>query len=1178
MKQHNQVPDTNPVEPYKRFKITEWCIENKTTVYVLTILITLAGIFTYNSLPKENFPDIVIPQFYIQTINAGTSPADVENLITKQIEKELKAVNGVKKVTSSSVENFSAVIVEFTSGIAVPVAKQRVKDAVDRARPNLPQTLTQEPQVQEIEFSEFPIMQVNVSGNYQLNKLKEYAEDLEDAIEELPEIRRVDIVGALEREFQINVDMYKMQAAGITFNDISQAIASQNINVSGGELSVNGVRRTLRVAGEFKNVEQIQNVIVRSARGSSKFLREIAEVKDSFKEKQDFARLDGKAVLSLSVIKRGGENLITASEKIEEIIDEYKRTRFPEGLTVTITGDQSDSTRNTLNDLVATVILGFIFVVFILMFFMGTTDALFVGLSVPLSAFMAFLIISILAYFFPGLKFTLNTVVMFAFLLAIGIVVDDAIVVIENTHRIFHEEHIPIKLAVKKAAGEVFYPVLSGTLVNVAPFVPLMFWPGIIGEFMRYLPITLIATLFASLFVAFIMNPIFAADFMKREDENAKNKGFRALLPTLLVLVGIAILAFGIYFGLKFSSPEINNTRYSVEVKTRGQGGLLWLGIGNFFLFLAILVILNKYVLAPAIHRFQSGFIPRLKNGYRRTITYALRGSHAFFFIGAAIILLVMSFVVTGIMQPKVIFFPSGEPDFVYVYAKMPVGTDAVVTDSVTKIIEKRVYDVINPHKDKVKSVIVNVGKEAGNPQGTPAERQPASYRSKITVAFVELNKRIGFPTSQLLEAIRARTQDIPGLEISVEREQNGPPTGKPVSIEIAGDDFATLMNLEKQVRDGIRREGIAGVENLTSDLVMNKPEIVIDIDREKAGREGISTFAVASYIRTALFGNEASKFRDVKDEYEINVRVAEDQRNKIEELLAGNIAYLDMATGGFRQVPLSSVATIRYGTTFSSINRKNQERIITLGSNVLTGFNANEIVAQINSQVISNMTIPEGYSVRTAGEQEDQQETMDFLLGAFGAAMALMFFIMVAQFNSVSKPVIIFTTIVFSLIGVLLGFSLTGMTISIVMTGVGFIALAGIVVKNGIILMEFIEELRIRGEDLQTAIIDGGTTRLTPVLLTAAAAILGLIPLAIGMNIDFAGLFTRLNPNFFIGGESSIFWGPLAWTIIFGLIVTTFLTLLVVPCMYYLVEKAKARFGRKGSIENEKTVPVPAE
>ncbi len=1142
MKDHsNHIP---PAENggYKRFKITEWCIENKTAIYVFTVIISLAGIFTYQSLPKENFPDIIIPQFTIQTVQRSTSPADMENLVTKPIEKQLKAVNGIKRITSSSIENFSVVIVEFTAGISTAVAKQRVEDAVGRARPDLPNVLDQEPQIQEIEFSEFPIMQVNVAGDYPLDKLKQYAEDLEDAIEEMPEIRRVDLVGALEREIQINVDMFKMQAAGISFNDITQAVASENINASGGELNVNGIRRTLRVTGEFKNTQQIENVIVRSARGTTKFIKEIAEVKDSFKEKQDYARLDGKSVISLSVIKRGGQNLITASENIEHLIEEYKRTRFPKGLSITITGDQSESTRTTLNDLIATVILGFIFVTFVLMFFMGTTNAFFVGLSVPLSSLLAFVLIIFVARFMPSLNLTLNTIVMFAFLLALGIVVDDAIVVIENTHRLFHEEALTVKEAAKKAAGEVFVPVLSGTMVNVAPFVPLLFWPGIVGEFMKYLPITLIATLLASLIVAFVMNPVFAVDFMKRDDENA-DRSFRTLVKPLVVMAVLALIGYAI--GVAF---------------------------GNFMVFIILLYLLNHYVFTPLIHRFQSRTLPGLKNSYRRLMTYALVGKRSWWFIAASLVMLVISFVVTGIMQPKVIFFPSGEPDFVYLYAKLPVGSDAAVTDSVTRIIEKRVAQVLTLPDGKrnpiVRSVITNVGKETASASGSPADRQPASYKSKLTVAFVPLDERIGVSTSDILEKIRERTADIPGTEISVEREQNGPPTGKPVSLEIAGEDFATLLKLEKDVRAGIRRVGIEGIEDLKSDLVLNKPEIIVNIDNEKASREGISTAVVAGFIRTALYGQEAAKFRDNEDEYEINVRVAEDQRQKVEQLLSSNISYLDMSTGQFRQVPVNAVADVRYGTTFSSINRKNQERLITLGSNVLTGYNPNEIVARINDEVLSELDLPEGYSVRTAGEQEDQQETMNFLGLAAISAILLMFMIMVFQFNSVSKPLIIFTTIVFSLIGVLLGFSLTGMTISIVMTGVGFIALMGIVVKNGIILMEFIEELRHqRGEDLKTAIIDGGTTRLTPVLLTASAAILGLVPLAIGLNIDFGGLFARLDPHLFIGGESSIFWGPLAWTIIFGLLVTTFLTLVIVPCMYYNVERLKMRYSKKEKV-----------
>jgi multidrug efflux pump len=1154
MQNTNLSPNPESDRVHKRFGITEWCIENKMTVYVIVALVTIIGYATYLSLPKENFPDIILPQFTVQTIQFGTSPGDVENIITRPIEKQLKSVKKVKKVTSTSIENFSLVVVEFNTGITVSDAKDLVRSAVDKARPDLPTKLDQEPQVQEIELSETPIMNINLAGNYQLDKLKTYAEDLQDAIEELPEITRVDIVGALEREFQINVDIYKLQAAGLTFNDVAQAVAGENVNISGGELNVGGVRRTLRVTGEFTSTKQIRDVIVRSSRGNAKFLGEIAEVVDGFKEKQNYARLDGKTVITLNFIKRGGENLITASEKIEKTIEKMKQTGFPEGLSVTITGDSSENTKNTLNDLIATVILGFIFVVFVLMFFMGTTDAVFVGLSVPLSSLLAFLIISVIAAINPELKFTLNTVVMFAFLLALGIVVDDAIVVIENTHRIFHDENIPIKDAAKKAAGEVFAPVLSGTLVNVAPFFPLLFWPGIIGEFTKYLPITLIATLFASLFVAFVMNPVFAVDFMKREEEKNNRKNFKPLVRPLIILGVLAVIGYLINFGL-----------------------------GNFLVFLMVLIIANRYVLTPMTSGFQEKVLPRFKRGYQNLIRFALTKWYSWAFMVGALGMLVFSFWLFGAYPPKVIFFPSGEPDFVYVYNKMPVGTDAAVTDSVTRIIEKRVNQVLQTPDGKrnriIKSIITNVGIGAGDPQN-PADRQPASYKSKITVAFIDLNDRIGISTTDILKKIRDNVQGIPGTEISVEREANGPPVGKPVSIEIAGEDFKELMTIEQQIRTGIKQAGIEGIENLKSDLVMNKPEILVDIDKEKAAREGISTQTVALFIRTALFGFEASKFRDNKDEYPIQVRVREDQRTRVESLLSMNISFLDMASGTFRQIPINAVANIHYGTTFSGINRKDQERVITLGSGVIDGFNANEIMGAINNQVLPNLKLPTGYSVKTTGEQEQQNETAQFLLLAFAAAVGMMFFIMVVQFNSISKPLVIFTTIVFSLIGVLLGFTITQMSISIFMTGVGFIALAGIVVKNGIILLEFIEELRTRGEDLKTAIIDGGMTRLTPVLLTASAAILGLVPLAIGMNVDFAGLFTKFDPNFFIGGESSIFWGPLAWTIIFGLLVTTFLTLVIVPCMYYNVELFKKWLNRNKRpreevIETELAVPA---
>ncbi|MES2730401.1 MAG: efflux RND transporter permease subunit [Bacteroidota bacterium] len=1120
---------------HKEFSITNWCVENKTTIYVFTIIITLAGFFTYQNLPKEQFPDIIVPTIVIQTFHPGTSPEDVENLLTKPIEKELKAVTGVKRVKSNSIENFSLIIVEFNTGIEVPIAKQRVKDAVDRSKAELPSDLDRDPTIQEVEFSEFPIMNITLAGNYPLDKLKTYAEDLEEAIEEMREIKRVDILGALTREIQINMDLYRMQAAGITFSDVSQAIASENVNISGGEINVDNVRRNLRVTGEFKTVKSIGEVVVRSGLGGAVLLKEIAEIKDDFEEKQDYSRLDNNPVITLNVIKRGGENLIVASDNIFKVVEKLQKDRFPAGLKVSIIGDQSERTRTELNDLINTVILGFIFVVIVLMFFMGTNDAIFVGLSVPLSSLIAFAVIWGFAFLFPSLKFSLNTVVMFAFLLALGIVVDDAIVVIENTHRIFHmNPDITILKAAKMAAGEVFLPVLSGTLTNVAPFFPLLFWPGIVGEFMKYLPITLIVTLFASLLVAFVMNPVFAVSFMKR-DENGGVKKLNQMFVPLAVMAVVAVLGY-----------------------------LINVGLGNFVVFIILIYLLNNFVLTPLTHRFQHGSLVRLKNGYRKLISFVIRGKRPAWFVAGAVGLFIFSIFITGVVK----FFPSGQPDFVYIYNVLPIGTDAKVTDSVTRIMEKRVYEVLGQKNSAVKSIITNVGGLSSGDPNNP-DRVPAPYKSKITIAFVDFDERLGVSTYDILEKIRARMGGIAGAQISVEREANGPPTGKPISVEIAGEDFSQLLKIQAQVTKAIQKSNIQGIEDLTSDLKINKPEITVEIDREKANREGISTSAIGMAVRTALFGFEVSQYREAKDEYKIMLRLKPTDRNQVEKLLGLNITYRDMAMGGvFRQVPLSAVAKVSYSSTYSSINRKNQERLVRLSSNVLTGYNANEIVAQIN-QLLPSLDIPANYSVKMGGEQEDQQETLSFLIVAFVGAIALIFLILVTQFNSVSKPIIIFGTIVLSWIGVLLGFAFTGMTMSIIMTGVGIIALAGIVVKNGIILIEFIDELRGRGYETREAIIEGGATRLTPVLLTASAAILGLIPLAIGMNINFVTMFTELNPEFFIGGNSAVFWGPLAWTIIFGLTLSTFLTLIIVPAMYWINERIREKYFRKAKKEN---------
>lgn len=1115
----------------KEFGPTSWSINNKTSIYIITLLLTIAGIFAYIKLGKEKFPDIVIPRIIVATVYPGTSPTDIENLVTRQLEKEIKSVNGVKKINSTSNQDYCIVDVEFNSGVDVQAAKQLIKDAVDKAGTELPNDLPSAPLVKEVNISEQPIMYVNLSGNLPAAQLKKLADDFQDKIEALPEITRVDIVGALEQQVNVDVDLYKLQASQLSFSDIENAIARENITVSGGSIDVGAQKRAVRVAGQYVNAADIANIQIKNLRGAPVRLGDIATVQDGFKDRESYARLDGQSAVTLNVVKRQGENLLDASDKIHDLVKESQAS-MPKGLKITITGDSSNETRNTLNDLINTIIIGFLLVTLILMFFMGTTNALFVGLSVPLSMFLAFVLL-------PMFGFSLNMIVLFAFLLALGIVVDDAIVVIENTHRLLHDHpNLSTMQAAKLAAGEVFVPVLAGTLTTVAPFVPLMFWPGIVGSFMFYLPVTLILTLGASLVVAFIMNPVFAVSFMEREEHLDQGN-----VITWKQLSKFAKGAIGVIGGLAMLGYGINSHF-----------------LGNLMLAILAFIFLNNYVLVKLIAGFQRSILPALQNGYARLVEIAVGGSiwRQVAIMSSLIVLFVVSILAVGARKPKVDFFPQGDPKFIYTYLRMPVGTRVEVTDSVTRELEKRVYKVIGRNNPDVESVITNVAIGAGDPTEATAAGTSQSHLGKVGVAFKELSEQKGQPTHIYMDQIREAVKGIPGAEVSVDQEASGPPQGKAVAIEVSGDDYPKLAALSKKVERYIDSLKIGGIEDLRSDLQDRNPEIGVNINRTRANREGISTAQIGSEVRTAIYGFEASKFKTPDDEYPIQVRYAKPYRDNVNAIVNAPLTFRD-ATGAVRQVPISSVADVTYGTTYGGIKRKDTHRLITISSNVLNGFTGPDVVAKVQ-QALKSFPTPPGYVVRMGGAQEDQKETSDFLGVAAVGALALIFLVLVTQFNSVSKPLIILTEVIFSIIGVMLGLAITGMNISIVMTGVGIIALAGIVVKNGILLVEFTDMLRSQGMNLHDAIVLAGRTRLNPVILTATAAILGLIPLAIGLNINFYELFNSGHGHFYLGGESVVFWGPLAWTIIFGLSFATLVTLLVVPVMYLLNEKLRAK------------------
>ncbi len=1111
----------------KEFFATSWSIDNKVSIYVLTVIITTLGLLSYFSIPKEQFPEIVIPTILVNTVYPGTSPEDMENLVTRPIEKQCKSLADVKKITSNSIQDFSTIVVEFNPGIEVSEAKQRVRDAVDKAKTNLPNNLPKDPDIKEFDIAEIPIMNINLAGDYDLQRLKKYAEDAQDKIETLREITRVDIVGALEREIQIDVDMYKMQAASVSFRDIESAVSAENVTVSAGTITSFGTKYTIRLAGQFKSPDQIKNIMLKSASGAMVYIQDVADVNDSFKEQESFARLDGKNVITLNVIKKSGENLINASDKIKEIMDLMKKNSYPPDLNVHITGDQSRFTKSTLEELNNTIIIGFIMVIVVLMFFMGFNNAFFVALSVPLSMFVAYLIM-------PSLGFTMNMIVMFGFIFALGIIVDDAIVVIENTHRL-HRDQPDIVKAAKNAAGEVFLPILSGTLTTLAPFFPLAFWPGIVGKFMHYMPVTLILTLFASLFVAYIINPVFAVTFMKHEYDEVEHKANR---KRLLITSGIFLL---------------------LALFSYAVGGFAF---GNIFIFIMLLNIFYRLVLKSAIISFQTVAWPWALNQYERTLYFALKGRNPWYILIGVVSLLFFSFWLIGVVKPPVLFFPNNNPTFVNVFIKMPEGTDQNVTDSVTTLVEKRVTGVLGEKNPVVESIITNVGFGAGD---NMFDRSVSSNKGKITINFTESKFRNGVSTQDIMDKIRLNMKNIPGATISVEKNKMGPPTGKPISIEINGENMEDLITTSIQFKSYLDSLRIPGIEQLKSDFDMNKPEIIISIDRVRANREGLSLGQIGLELRTAIFGKEISKYKEDEDEYPIQLRYSEKERTNINKIINAKITYRDMNSGQLRQIPISSVATIQYKDTYGGIKRKNLKRVITLSSEVLSGYTANEVVAMINNS-LPGYNMPKGVEISLTGEKEDQAETMAFLIKAMMIAIGLIFFILITQFGSLSKSFIILSEVIFSVIGVFLGIAIFGMSISVIMTGLGVVALGGIVVRNGILIVEFGDELKSRGMKTKQSIIQAGKTRITPVVLTATATMLGLVPLAVGMNINFVTMFTELNPHLYFGGDNVAFWGPLSWTIIFGLSFATFLTLVFVPAMVLIDAQMIAGIRRRRS------------
>ncbi|MBN4065986.1 efflux RND transporter permease subunit [Candidatus Amoebophilus asiaticus] len=1133
----------------KEFGLSSLSVDNKSTVFVLTIIIFIMGLFSYNSMPKENFPEIVIAEIYIGISYPGNSPLDIENLITRPIEKELNTITGVDKINSTSIQDYSTIVIKFESDVAVEEALRKVKDAVDKAKKDLPSDLDQEPNIFELNFSDFPIMNINLSGDYSMDKLREYGEYLEDEIEKLHEISKVDIRGIMEKEVKIDVDVHKMEALEINFNNIANAIASENRTMSGGSVKKDNLQRTIRIVGEFSDPQEMGDVIVKHEKGNIVFLRDIAKISFDYEERQSYAREYTKPVVMLDVVKRGGENLLISSEKIMNILDKAKRTVLPANLGISVTNDQSDMTRNQLSNLENSIIFGVLLVVLVLMFFLGLRNALFVGVAIPLSMFMAFMILS-----FAGE--TLNLIVLFALILALGMLVDNGIVVVENIYRLMDEGYPPVQAA-KEGVGEVALPIIASTATTLAAFLPLALWPGMMGEFMFFLPLTLMIVLGSSLFVALVINPVLTANFMRIEEKKVRKKRMN--------IITLGLIGGGLLFVV--------------------AGAVTF---GNILMALGLVIRLNVIVLSPASKWFQQNMVPKFENGYHRFLSFALDGSKPILFFLGAFSLLIFSFFLLWIFTPKVEFFPINQPHYVNIFIEKPIGTDIEATNEFTKNIEGLVIQQMDKYQDTtavkgvhviknflVKSIIAQVGEGTSDPaQGFTMGITP--HKARITVSFVEIQHRRGIRSSDVMEEIRENLRGFPGVQITVDKDAAGPPMGKPVNIEVIGENYEGLIVLAQDIKRYINEANIPGIEELKTDLELGKPELTVNIDRQKARRFGISTSQIANEIRTALFGLEISKFKQGEDDYPIKLRLAEKYRNNSEVLMNQRVTFRDQTNGKIVQVPISSVATSNNSSTYGSIKRKDLDRVVTIASNVLENHNANEVVASIK-KVMRDYDLPEEFQVKFTGQQEEQAKEMSFLTRALMIAIFLIFLIIVAQFNSMGTPFIIIASVVLSMIGVLLGLIIFQMDFIIIMTMIGLISLAGVVVNNVIVLIDYTNLLMARKrmalglaekanlpiEELKNCLIAGGRKRLRPVLLTAITTVLGLLPLATGMNINFFTLFSEYDPQIYFGGDNVIFWGPMSWTVIFGLSFATFLTLVVVPAMYFLLNKLKYRLSR---------------
>jgi CzcA family heavy metal efflux pump len=1027
--------------------INDLALSRKSTVLVLLLFIVVAGLSSYASLPREDSPDIKVPYIFVQTSYEGVAPEDMEKLVTIPLERKLKGVSGLKELKSISDDGISMITIEFTPDVDVDDALQKVRDKVDQAKPDLPDELPDEPEVRELNLSERPIMNVVLSGPFSLRRLKVFAEDFEDRIESIPGVLDAVIVGGLEREIHVLFDMDRVAFYKMPFSKLLDSVQKGNVNMPGGTMDIGKGRYTVRTPEDFHHPNEIDNIVAFVRDGKPVYLRDVAEIVDSYKDPTDKSRLDGEVSVTIQVKKRAGENIIEINDTVRGIVKQMRHD-LPPDLHISLTSDTSKDIRRMVADLENNIISGLILVLAVVFAFIGGRSALFVSLSIPISMLITFIALQ-------ALGITLNMVVLFSLILALGMLVDNGIVVVENIYR-HMQEGKSREVAAQHATDEVAWPVITSTLTTVGAFAPMVFWPGIMGEFMAFLPKTVIIALAGSLFVALVINPVLSARFQT----------------------------------IRKADLEGRPTRID-----------------------------------RALERLKRLYLPMLEWALDNRIKI----------VGGSFVLLVLMTVAFGMFGKGVEFLPETDPKRAWIKIKAPVGTNLDASDEIVRQVEA----VCDEYRPDVEYVIANTGK-------TSQADEFGTHWSQVTVDFVDMHDR-SRPSSEILTDMRDRLRsEIRGAQIIVDKEEKGPPTGAPVNMEITGPDMRVLGELASEVRKRIKN--VRGLVDLKDNYVSAKPEIQIRVDKEKAALMGLDAHTVAWTVKSAVNGAKVGTYREGKDEYDIIAKLPEADRSSIESLRR-----LTVSGPEGDPIPITSVARAEVTRGLGGINRKDQKRVVTIEGDV-DGRLANDIIREITEERLADMQWPRGYSYRFTGEQEEQNKAGSFLAKAFVATIFIIFLVLVTQFNSVVTPFIILTSVLLSFIGVFLGLLVTGTPFGVIMTGVGVVSLAGVVVNNAIVLIDYFEQLKRSGMKVRDALVEAGLTRFRPVLLTAITTVLGLLPMATGISFDF------VNFRWDVGGESSQWWGSMAVAVIFGLAVATVLTLVVVPVLCSLKESFDER------------------